>query len=433
MRNIGIGIIGFGNIGAGVADALIKRRAYLRKRLGISLNLVKICDKDLRRKRPVKVRRGMLTSNVNDILDDPNIDIVVELIGGVKAARKIVTRALRKGKHVVTANKALLSIYKKSLFRQAQQNNVELRFEASVAGGVPIIKALREGLIANKINSIYGIVNGTCNYILAEMTDNGMSFDSALKDAQKKGYAEKRPVMDIEGFDSAHKLAILASLSFGIDVRPNDIYVEGITGISDNDIAYADSWGYLIKLLAIAKRRGRELEVRVQPTLVPKRHPLASVESNFNAVFLNTDMLGETLLYGKGAGSVPTASAIISDIVDISRGIIGESAVIIPSIIYDGQVERIKKKDDFYTRYYIRFTAIDKPGVLAKISRILSEHKISIAFVSQKARRREKIVPIVMMTHAAKENALSQALKRIDALSVIKRKSVIIRLEEELR
>ena len=432
MRNINVGIIGFGNIGSGVIEALLKKRIYLRNRLGASINLLKVCDKDLRRKRLVKVNKSILTSNVNDILNNPKIDIVIELIGGIKSARKIIIQALKNKKHVITANKALLSIYKKSLFKEAEQNNVELRFEASVASGVPIIKALREGLIANRVNSIYGIVNGTCNYILSEMTNSGASFEDALIAAQKKGYAEKRAAIDIEGLDSAHKLAIFASLSFGIDVRLKDIYIEGITNISDDDISYADSWGYLIKLLAIAKKVGRELEVRVHPTLIPKKHPLASVESNFNAIFLNTDMLGEALFYGKGAGSVPTASAVISDIIDISRGILGKSITMLPSIIYDNHVERIKKKDDFYSRYYIHFTAIDKPGVLAKISRILSEHKISIAFVSQKARRREKLVPIIMMTHAAQENALTQALKKIDALSVIKRRSVVIRLEEDL-
>ncbi len=433
MRNINVGIIGFGNIGTGVIDALFKKRTYLKNRLGVSINLVSVCDKDLKSRRRIKVNKGILTDNVNDVLNDPKIDIVIELIGGIQPARKIIMQALENKKHVITANKALLSMYKRSLFKEAEKNGVELRFEASVAGGVPIIKALREGLVANKVNSIYGIVNGTCNYILTEMAYSGISFNDALNGAQKKGYAERQPAIDIEGLDSAHKLAILASLSFGIDVKLKDIYIEGITNISADDILYADSWGYLIKLLAIAKKVGRELEVRVHPTLVPKKHPLASVGSNFNAIFVNTDMLGEALFYGKGAGSVPTASAVISDIIDISRGILGKSIAILPSIIYDNQIDRIKKKDDFYSRYYIHLTAIDKPGVLAKISKILSEQKISIAFVSQKARRRERLVPIVMMTHAAQESVLSQALKKIDALSVIKRKSVVIRLEEDLK
>ena len=433
MRNINVGVIGFGTVGSGVVEALIKKRAYLKKRLGVSVNLIKVCDKDLKSKRSVKLPNALLTKNLSDVIDNPKIDIVIELIGGINPAKGIIMRALKNKKHVITANKALLSVYKKQLFAQAKKSNVELRFEASVAGGVPIIKALREGLVANKVKSVYGIVNGTCNYILSEMSDRGIGFDIALKEAQEKGYAEKRPALDIEGDDSAHKLAILASIAFGIDVKPSNIYVEGINNLSDLDIQYASDWGYVIKLLAIAKKVGYELEVRVHPTLVSKKHLLASVDGNYNAIFVNTDMLGESLFYGKGAGAVPTASAVISDIIDISRGIIGESVVKMPSVVYDDQVTNIKKKDDFSSRYYIRFSAIDKPGVLAIVSKILSEHKISIAFVSQKARRQEKIVPIVMMTHEAKESELSKALKKINSLSAIKKKSIVIRSENGLR
>jgi len=429
MRNINVGIIGFGTVGSGVVEALTKKRTYLNKRLGVSINIVKICDKDLRKRRSVRVDRNLLTKDVNDVLNNPKIDIVVELIGGIHPAYEIINKALNNKKHVVTANKALLALKKKSLLEKAVRNNVQLRFEASVAGGVPIIKALREGLVANRVHSIYGIINGTCNYILSEMTNNSIDFDSALKDAQKKGYAEKFPAMDISGLDSAHKIAILASLSFGIDVKLLDIHVEGISDITDADIKYAAEWGYLIKLLAIAKVTPGGLEVRVHPTLVPKRHPLASVDRNFNAIFLNTDMLGDSLFYGKGAGSIPTASAVISDIADISRDIIGGSSNSVPSIVYDDKVKQVKKKDDFSSSYYVRFSAIDKPGVLARISKILSEFKISIAFVSQEARREERIVPIVMMTHLAKERDFSQALKAIDRLSFIRRKSVVIRLE----
>ncbi len=429
MRNINVGIIGFGTVGSGVVEALNKKRAYLKRRLGANINIVKICDKDLRKKRFVRVDKRLLTKNVNDILNNPKIDIVVELIGGIHPAHEIISKALDNKKHVVTANKALLAKEKKSLFEKAVRNNVQLRFEASVAGGVPIIKALREGLVANRVNSIYGIINGTCNYILSGMTNCGIDFDSALKDAQKKGYAEKLPEIDISGLDSAHKLAILASLSFGIDVKLSDMHVEGISDITEADIRYAAEWGYLVKLLAIAKVTPKGLEVRVHPTLVPKKHPLASVDKNFNAIFLNTDMLGDSLFYGKGAGSIPTASAVISDIVDISRDIIGGSSSCVPSIVYDDKIKQVKKKDDFSASYYVRFSAIDKPGVLARISKILSEFKISIAFVSQEARREERIVPIVMMTHLAKERDFSRALKAIDRLSFIRRKSVIIRSE----
>jgi homoserine dehydrogenase len=432
MRNINVGIIGFGTVGSGVVKALMEKRAYLRRRLGASINIAKVCDKDLRRKRPVQIDRRLLTRDVNQVIDNPEIDIVVELMGGISPAQDFIIRALKNRTHVVTANKALLSEEKRRLFKVADKNGVELRFEASVAGGVPIIKALREGFVANRIGSIYGIINGTCNYILSEMTQKHISFNAALEQAKKKGYAERKPALDIEGHDSAHKLAILASMVFGIDVRPRDIYVEGITNISDSDISYAAGFGYVIKLLAIAKKMGRELELRVHPTLVAKNHPLASVSSNFNAVFLESDMMGETLLYGQGSGSAPSASAVVSDIIDIARNILNQSEYKIPSIVYDKQVDRIKSQRDFYTSYYIRFSALDKPGVLAKISKILAQHRISIASVSQKARRRERIVPIVMMTHDAKESALSRALERIDNLDIIRKKSVIIRSEKDL-
>jgi homoserine dehydrogenase len=432
MKSINIGIIGIGTVGRGVVESLLKKRELLKKRIGRAINIVKICDKDLSKIRRIKVDKTLLTQNPNDLLNDPGIDIIVELIGGIDPAYSIISRALESKKHVVTANKALMAEKKRYLLHKAESKNLQLRFEASVAGGVPIIKALREGLVANRVNSIYGIVNGTCNYILTEMANCNVDFQTALKSAQRKGFAEKSPTMDIEGLDSAHKLAILAFLSFGIDVKPSDIYIEGISDISQADIKYAAEWGYSIKLLAIAKAVKGGLEARVHPTLVPKKHPLASVDSNFNAVFLNTDMLGESLFYGKGAGSIPTASAVISDITDISRGIINNSSAGTTGIAFDKKVNNIKQKDDFCASYYVRFSAIDKPGVLAKISKILSEYKISIAFVSQEARSREKIVPIVMMTHLAKEKDFAQALKKINKLSFIKRKSVVVRGEGDL-
>jgi homoserine dehydrogenase len=432
MRKIRVGIIGFGTVGSGVVEMLIKKRLFLKNRIGVAVDIARICDKDLGNKRGIKLKKGLLTRRLDDVLDDPSIDIVVELIGGINPAYDIIKKALSNKKHVVTANKALLAEKKKLLFEKAQSENLHLRFEASVAGGVPIIKALREGLIANRVSSIYGIINGTCNYILSEMTNNKINFDAALKSAQKKGFAEKAPSMDIDGLDSAHKLAILASLSFGIDIKPSDIYVEGISNITEADIGYAREWGYSIKLLAIAKVTPSGLEVRVHPALVPNKHPLASVEGNFNAVFLNTDMLGQSLFYGKGAGSIPTASAVISDIADISRDIIRGALTCPPGMPIDNQIKQIKHKYDFCASYYVRFSAIDKPGVLARISKILAEYKISIAFVSQEARSRERIVPIVMMTHLAKEKDFSNALSKINRLSFIKKKPVVIRAEGDL-
>jgi len=432
MRSINVGIIGFGTVGSGVVDALNKKKQLLKTRLGTNINIAGICDKDLRKKRPVSVDRKLLTKNPNDIINNPKIDIIVELIGGTGSAYDMISRALSNKKHVVTANKALLADCKKELLEKATKNNVQLRFEASVAGGVPIIKALREGLIANRIFSMYGIINGTCNYVLSAMTNCNLDFETALLDAQKRGYAEKNPEMDINGLDSAHKLCVLASLGFGVDIKLSDVFVRGISDITEADIKYAAEWGYVIKLLAIAKITKAGLEARVHPSLVAKKHPLASVNKNFNAIFLNTDMLGESLFYGKGAGSTPTASAVVCDIADISRDIISGSHLGLPSIVYDNHVKKIKPRDDFSSSYYVRFSAIDKPGVLARISRIFSDYKISIAFVSQEARREEKIVPIVMMTHLSRERDFAMALREIDRLSFIRRKSVVIRAEGDL-
>ncbi len=429
MQRIKVGLIGFGTVGAGVVKELKAKRGYIRGRYNLDIILAKVCDKDLKAKRTVKVNKSLLTRDAYEIIDNPSIDIVVEVIGGVKAAKEFILAALRRKKCVVTANKALLSVSKRELFQTAEKNGAQLRFEASVCGGIPIIKALREGLAANRIQSIYGIVNGTCNYILSEMAEKEIDFAAALRQAQKMGYAESNPSLDIKGHDSAHKLAILASLCFGIDVKPKHIYTEGITDISADDIKYASGFGYAIKLLAIAKKINRELELRVHPTLVPRWHPLASVRSNFNAVSIDADMVGETLFYGEGSGSKPAASAVISDIIDISNDIKNNKEEKFPIIVYDKQVNKIKPKRDFYCTYYIRFSAVDKPGVLAAVSKILANHSISIASVSQKARKEYEIVPIVMLTHKAKELSLARALQKIDALKAIKKKSVVIRSE----
>ena len=429
MQRIEVGLIGFGTVGAGVVKELKAKRDYIRGRYNLDIVLSKVCDKDLRTKRKAKVNKSLLTRNAYEIIDNPDIDIVIELIGGMGAAKEFILAALRRKKCVVTANKALLSVSKRQLLQTAEKNGVQLRFEASVCSGIPIIKALREGLAANRMQSIYGIVNGTCNYILSEMKEKEIDFATALRQAQKMGYAERNPSLDIKGHDSAHKLAILASLCFGIDVKPEHIYTEGITDISADDIRYASGFGYVIKLLAIAKKMNRELELRVHPTLVPRRHPLASVCSNFNAVLIYADMVGETMFYGEGSGSRPTASAVINDIIDISNDIRNNRQGRSPIIVYDKQVDKIKPKKDFYCSYYIRFSAVDKPGVLATISKILANYNISIASVSQKARKEYEVVPIVMLTHKAKELSLAKALQEIDALNTIKKKSVVIRSE----
>jgi len=428
-NKINIGVIGFGTIGSSVVKLLLEESSLFQKRTGIDLHLVKVCDKDLTSKRDVTVPKNMLTKDTNKILNDPDIDIVVELIGGVHPAKKIVMKALSQGKHVVTANKLLLATEGEEIFKKAKEQDREVRFEASVAGGVPIIKAIREGMVANTFSSIVGILNGTSNYILSKMTDEGVSFKAALKEAQKKGYAEKDPSLDIKGLDSSHKLAILSYLSFGKRVAMKDIYVEGIGGISPIDIQYAKEWGYTIKLLAIAKRNGKELEARVHPALLPSRFLLSSVSGVYNAIYVDADLVGKQIFYGEGAGKLPTASAILGDIMDIGNIIVHgrRPTPVITSKRKD--VERIKKMDDVCVRYYIHFSAIDKPGVLAKIADLLGQCNISIASVVQKERKEAHIVPIVMLTHEAREKDIQSALKKIDRLSTIKKKSVLIRLE----
>jgi homoserine dehydrogenase len=428
MKKIKVGLIGFGTIGSGVVKALKTKRSFLRDRTGVDIVIDKICDKDISTKRPVKVSKKVLTKSIGKVLYDPDIDIVVELVGGVYPARDIILEALRQGKHVVTANKALLSEVGDDVFGLANRLGLLVGFEASVGGGIPIIKSLREGFIANKIELIYGIINGTSNFILSNMAEGGLSFDDALELAQKKGYAEHDPSLDIEGIDSAHKLSILALLGFGVHVKPKKIYTEGISDIEPVDIEYAREHGYAIKLLAIAKRSGTSLELRVHPTLIPVDHLLASVGGAYNAIFVRGDLVGDNLFYGRGAGPEPTSSAVVADIVDIAK-VVQEDAKIENSIIFKKDVTGLKHMNDVRSRYYMRFSAVDKPGVLAKISGILGKYDISIATVTQKEKRSSQIAPIVMMTHEALERDMARALKEINALSVIKKKSVRVRVE----
>ncbi len=429
MRKINVGLIGFGTIGSGVVEVLRKRRALLKQKGGVDVAIKKICDKDLKRRRPVKVKRSILTKAIGDILYDPEIDIVVELIGGIRPAKDIILGAIRQGKHVVTANKALLAEAGREIFDLANECGVTIRYEGSVGGGIPIIRALREGFIANKVDLIYGIINGTSNFILTNMSEEGVEFRASLDMAKKKGYAEKSPHLDISGMDSTHKLAILALLGFGLPVKPRHIYTEGIENIEQGDIQYSAELGYSIKLLAIAKRAQDELELRVHPTLIPKTHLLAGVNGIYNAIYVKGDLLGESLFYGKGAGKYPTSSSVAGDIMSIAKDIsIGLGRV--SNIGFKRVVKRAKSFGDIRTRYYIRFSAIDKPGVLARISGILGRRGISIASVTQKERERAKVVPIVMMTHKARESSMQVALKEIDRLGIIKKKSVRIRIED---
>jgi len=429
MKKINIGIIGFGNVGSGVVKILQQRKTLLAQKIAIEITVKKICDKDIARKREVKVDRPLLTANADEIINDPQIDIIVEVMGGINPAKEYILSALKKGKHVVTANKALLAEHGRELFAEAAERGKNIYFEASVGAGIPIIKSIKEGLVANKFNSIFGIVNGTSNFVLTQMSKENCSFASALNLAKTKGFAEKDPTLDIEGVDSAHKLVLLTYLAFGRIVSLKDIFIEGISRVSSADIAYARELGYEIKLLAIAKKEADELEVRVHPTFLPQEHLLSSIDGVFNAIYVSSDLAGDLMFYGPGAGQLSAASAVVSDIADLTQDI--KAGLFRPTlnIIEDSLVKSLRKIDEFESKYYIRITAVDKPGVLAKIAGVLAKYDISIASVTQKERLKSSIVPVVMITHQAKEKDLRAALKMIDKLPDIKEKLVAIRIE----
>lgn len=425
-----IGLIGFGNVGSGVVKILREKKNFLAEKIGVEINIKKICDKDILSKRSVSIDKGLLTSKASEIIDDPQIDIVVELIGGINPAKEFISGALKSGKNVVTANKALLAQNGKELFALARDRGKNIYFEASVGAGIPIIKSLREGLVANRFNNIFGIVNGTSNFVLSEMSANNRSFPDALKQAKEKGFAEKDPSLDIEGIDSAHKLIILAYLCFGKLVSLQDVFVEGISQVSLADVNYAKELGFEIKLLAIAKKDDKELQVRVHPTLIPRSHLLSSVSGVYNAIYVSTDLAGNLMFYGPGAGQFSAASAVVSDLVDLTQDIKAGLFRSTLNIIEDRSVKKLCRIEDIKGRYYIRFSAIDKPGVLAHVSGILAKFGISIASVTQKERSRSQIVPIVMIVHEAREKELRLALSEIDRLHVVREKSIAIRIEE---
>ncbi|MBI4314032.1 MAG: homoserine dehydrogenase [Candidatus Omnitrophica bacterium] len=429
MKPIQVGLIGLGTVGTGVAKVLIERQAWFSKRAGVPIVLKKIATRHPARQRPVRLKPGLVTRNPNDILQDPEIQVVIELVGGLHPAKEWMAAALRAKKHVITANKALLAHHGPEIFKAAARAGVSVHFEASVAGGIPIIKGLREGLVANEIQALYGIINGTSNFILSEMSREGCSFDAALKEAQQRGYAERNPALDLKGIDTAHKLSILSLLAFGKTVQPEEMFVEGIPEITHNDIHYAKDLGYSVKLLAIAKREGNELELRVHPTLLPRQHPLSRVHGVYNAIYVKGDLVGEQLFYGQGAGRWPTASAVLADVVDVARAISAGTSLRSPALDTASAIRRIRPMGEIEGRYYFRFSCIDRPGVLAKIARILGTHHISIASVIQPDRRRDHIVPLIMVTHEARERQVQAALAEIDRLSIIRRKTVAIRIE----
>jgi len=433
MKEIQVGLIGLGTVGTGVAKILFEKAEHLQSMIGLPLRLKKIADLDLEKDRGLPIPPGILTDRAQAILDDPDISIVIELIGGLEPAGAFIIEALKKGKHVVTANKALLAQKGDEIFGEAVRSRADVGFEASVCGGIPVILALKQGLVANEIESIHGIVNGTSNYILTQMTEAGLPYEEALKEAQAKGYAEADPTLDVEGWDTLHKLAILMHLAYGAPLGKEPIFVEGITGITPLDITYAREFGYRIKLLAVCRKDGNFLEARVHPAMIPSGHMLANVQGAYNALYIHGDSVGDILLYGQGAGMMPTASAVVSDLVEIGRNLANGIARRIPPALSARGFQKkglaLKPFSDVVARYYIRFSALDSPGVLSSISGILGSHRISIASVIQKGRGISSSVPIVMMSHEAKESDVQEAIKEIDRLPVITSRTVIIRVE----
>ncbi len=436
MQEIKIGLIGFGTVGSGLAQVLYEQRERLGKRLGASLRLTKVADIMVGALPPHIGQDGrvLLTRDANEIFTDPEISIVVELIGGIEPAKSFILKAIEHGKHVVTANKALLSMHGREIFEAAARNNVEVGFEASVGGGIPVIKSLKEGLVGNRILSIMGIMNGTANYILTQMTDHATPFAEVLKDAQEKGFAEADPTYDIEGIDTAHKLVILMTIAYGAHMHLDQVTTEGISRIQPIDINFAREFGYRIKLLAISRNHGDHVEARVHPTMVPEKHLLANINGAYNAIHFKGDMVGNVVLYGLGAGMMPTGSAVVADIVDIARDILTDAVQRVPSLSYLPEhftARQITPLDDLRCPYYFRMTALDKPGVLSTIAGILGNHGISIESVIQKGRGHREAVPLVILTHEAGEAAVQQAVAEIDALDMVTDKTVKIRILAE--
>lgn len=441
MQQINLGLIGGGTVGGGVFQAIERNGALMASRLGVRFNIVKVAVRDMEKARTVHIPNSLLTTRWESVVHDPQVNLVVELIGGTTTARTIVLRALESAKPVVTANKALLSAHGEQLFAVAQQYGTNLYYEASVGGGIPIIKVLREGLIGNRITRIYGIVNGTCNYILTRMKSEGADFVDVLADAQRLGYAEAEPSLDIDGHDAAHKIGILASLAHGFWVNPKQIYVEGIRSISQLDIRFAGQLGYTIKLLGVVKKvesasnarrsdkKCAPIQVSVYPSLVPNSHVLASVNQVFNAIYVRGDVVGDTLYYGRGAGQDATASAVLSDLADAALDLKCGSKSRVPPFVpheCEGAVLDIART---VSRYYVRLSVIDKPGTLAKIAAILGQAKIGISSVIQPEGHEGESVPLILMIHDAPNAAMVRALAKIGRLAAVKAEPKMIRVE----
>ncbi len=433
MREVRVGLIGWGTVGSGVVEILQRSREVLARRADASLTVAWVADRDLERPRPVTAPPGTLTADARVVLDDPSVEIVVELVGGIEPAKSFILGALERGKHVVTANKALLAHHGNELFAFARRCGKVIAYEASVAGGIPLIKVLREGLAANMIDAMVGIMNGTCNFILTKMREEGLSFQHALAEAQRLGYAEADPTLDVEGIDTAHKLAVAAALAFNMPLVFDRIYVEGITRVTPLDMRFGEEFGYQLKLLAIARRRGEGVELRVHPAFVPSSHVLASVRGVYNAIFIHGDAVGQTMFYGLGAGMMPTGSAVVADIVDIAKSLAKGAVPLDTMPCSDAASPSVVPMEEVVSCYYFRFEAADRPGVLSQISGVLGRHGISISAVIQKGRSlvtKDDAVPIVMITHEAKESAVRKALAEIDRLDVVRTPTQLIRIEE---
>ncbi|MCF8011531.1 MAG: homoserine dehydrogenase [Clostridiales bacterium] len=429
-EKINIGLLGLGTVGCGVCRILENNYDNIEQKTGLPLEITKVLVKDIVKDRDVELGPGVLTTDVNDIIDNPAIDIVVEVMGGTDTATCYVKKALSNGKSVVTANKDMMALYGKGLFEAAEANFADLLFEASVGGGIPIIRPLKQCLAANRIKQLIGIINGTTNYMLTKMTAEGIPFDQVLSEAQSKGYAEADPSSDIEGYDAARKLAILASIAFNSRVTLDDVYVEGITGISTTDIAYAEKLNYIVKLLGITKETPEGIEARVHPALIPTGHPLSAVKDVFNAVFVKGDAVGETMFYGQGAGEMPTASAVTADIMDAARNISKDVPGLIGCTCY--KEKPVKEMGSVESKYFLRLRVLDRPGVLASITYIFGDKEVSLASVIQNQfEDNDTEAEIVMITHKVKERNLTEALEMIRHLSSVIDVCSLIRVEED--
>jgi homoserine dehydrogenase len=434
MKPINVGLLGIGTVGRGTFEVLARNQEEITRRAGRGIVITMVADKEVDKARALVGKAAVVTADAFEVVKHPDIDIVVELIGGTTVAQQLILKAIENGKHVVTANKALLATHGNEIFAAAQKKDVMVAFEAAVAGGIPIIKALREGLTANRIEWIAGIINGTSNFILSEMRDKGLSFETVLTEAQRLGYAEADPTFDIEGIDAAHKLTIIAAISFGIPMHFKDAYTEGISKLAAADIRYAEELGYRIKLLGITRRTPKGIELRVHPTLIPARRLIANVEGVMNAILVKGDAVGATLYYGAGAGAYPTASSVIADLVDVTRMHTADPGHRVPHLAF--QPDRLSSVPilpitEVETSYYLRMRVHDQPGVLADITRVLADSGISIdAMVQKEPSAGEEQVDIIMLTHLTIEKSINAAIARIEKLPVVAGKVTRIRMEQ---